>query len=234
MKKIILSIILILLCCNLSAQTSHSKSAYEIQESCCALIYNGLLWSVHNGLADPSDTDKYYQTHTFDAANSPGTVSALIKATYLWPTKRTLSFPMTHHQFFRSNIPSGWRLPTKDEFLQLLKSAEDIFMHLTGDYPAYFRLPHVPTGHHIFEQIQLTIPMKRTWGSMGPWETVGIKGSYLVQEGVISFEHSRPIKGDGSWCIFLEGDLISYAVSENTEFEATYDKPGYVRLVRDL
>lgn len=233
MKKIILSIILILLCCNLSAQTSHSKSAYEIQESGCAVMYNGLLWSSRNGLADPSDRDRYYMAHVSDFVRAGGVTESFCRS-----KKNTLN-PMTHHQFFRSNIPAGWRLPTKDELLQLLKSAQSIQTCVDRDPnegDAYFLICSVPLkrGEEVVIN-HFTIPMKRTWGSMGPWSTIGIKGSYLVQEGVISFEHSRAIEdGVSGWGTFLEGDLISYGISEYAEFEATYDKPGYVRLVRDL
>lgn len=232
MKKTILSIVLILLCCNLLAQTSYYKSVYEIQESGCAVMYNGLLWSSRNGLADPLDPYGFYMAHASDCVlpHLRGTFEGLCTS-----RDNTLD-PMTHHQFFRSNIPSGWRLPTKDEFLQLLKSAKSIITYTEpGLGDACFHICDVPINHK-FKLYQFNIPMKATFGSMGPLRTYGVKGSYLVQEGVITFEHSRAgdFRGYSSLTLLEGGDLINFAISEYAEFEATYDKAGYVRLVRDL
>lgn len=139
---------------------------------------------------------------------------------------------INHHEFYSRNIPSGWRLPTKAELLSLLSSAKALYIY-TSD-PNYARFEFDDDRSSIGLTLDLTFGV--AFG--GYRQTMGAKCSYLVKEGVISFSHSRPlreeIREDRIYPLLENNEQVRFGIEEYVKFEATFDKPASVRLVRDL
>ena len=141
---------------------------------------------------------------------------------------------MTLSQFEKSQIPAGWRLPTKQEFLQMLSDSEHITALLVGGNYAYVLVTNDDIGHTLPLNIT-TYPSRFHAGAT----TMEVYAYYLVQEGVVKIEWSRPVdtsSPDGYWRLttLMEGDAMKLLIDEYTEFTPSWSQLAYVRLVRDL
>lgn len=200
MKKIILSILVILSSYNLYSQDK--------------AIYNNLQWSLRNGL---TDIEKMPDGN---------------------PSREFLSIPMNHHEFYDSNIPSGWRLPTKAEFLQMLRIGSRLVAEPDLYYGWFEFMSVVACENHIPFHFRIYTESSVCSMMGGYRQGIECKASYLVKEGVITIGHSRPVEGEikrGFYYDLLFGEKsVQFVIDEYSEFKPTFDKRGYIRLVRDL
>jgi len=143
---------------------------------------------------------------------------------------------MTLNEFYNSRIPSGWRLPTLQEFIQTLKMAKGVIVYAEfGGFPARLQMCEYTWGDKCPGSLE--IPLDRTSGYFGSKRTVGMDAYYLVQEGVVHINFSRAVENGVKGLVqLLNGDDLSYILeSQNyTSFTSSRDVRGYVRLVRDL
>ena len=209
---------------------ANSVSTEELIKSNCAYRFNNLLWSACNGLIDPSNKSEVYaQGVWYRRLNDSPKDSAL------GPTVE-LGVKMTLSQFEKSQIPAGWRLPTKQEFLQMLSDSKNITAWLVATNCAFVHV--VNDDDAIYHSLPLnltTYPSRFHAGAM----TMEVSAYYLVQEGVVKIEWSRPVdtsSPNGSWRVatLMEGDAMKLLIDEYTEFTPSWSQLAYVRLVRDL
>lgn len=210
---------------------ANSVSTEELIKSNCAYRFNNLLWSACNGLIDPSNKSEVYaQGVLYGRFNNRVNIP---KDRVDGPTVE-LGVKMTLSQFEKSQIPAGWRLPTKQEFLQMLSDSEHITALLVGGNYAYVLVTNDDIGHTLPLNIT-TYPSRFHAGAT----TMEVYAYYLVQEGVVKIEWSRPVdtsSPDGYWRLttLMEGDAMKLLIDEYTEFTPSWSQLAYVRLVRDL
>lgn len=164
-----------------------------------------LLWAMYDGIMNPSDYDAIWR------ARQSG-----IKAT-----------PMTLAEFYDSSIPYGWRLPTKNEFIQALKQSKGFIVSTDGKF-AYILL-----GWD--DRNRLCLGLEQTVGQWGSRRSLGGTLRYLVKEGVVTLKFSRAIDDHVNGIVTLaDENSMYYIVDEYVEFSDSWNKPARVRLVSDL
>ncbi|MBR2863017.1 MAG: hypothetical protein IKB97_05610 [Bacteroidaceae bacterium] len=214
---------------------SNVSSVRDIESTGTAKIFNNLLWSVCNGIVDPSDKDAFFSFHSGQRAGNREAMLHLM-GPVSYNRMEPGGVPMTLNEFYNSRIPSGWRLPTVQEFILTLAMAKCVMVdsELAGQ-PAILKFCEYTWGQNYTGSLE--IPLDRTSGYFGSKRTVGMDAYYLVQEGVVHIKFSRAVEnGVKGWVQLLSNAELQYVITSpnNISLNQSRDAKGYVRLVRDL
>ena len=187
------------------------ESGEKFLKNNCAVKYNNLLWCHRNGI---------YGNRFLD-----GDLEKSERDVVLVQFNVPLGETHTQNDLNQTSIPHGWRLPTKQEFLNLLTNSE---LHVFLD------MSRKTTGRLVLEGeiYDIKIPLEK---ADFRYEITG-SVKYLVQGGVISLDFNIDLSDKDVQNLKQTG-IIKRRGSELynfTTFTSTPTIPAYVRLVRDL